>query len=208
MTPIYYITHIQNLALIAAAGALWCDRQVQASGLVPRSIAHGHIKARREAVEVPLPPHGSLADYVPFYFCPRSPMLYAIERGQVPGHAGGQAVIAHLELDANALLTAGLLCIHTDGNAASLPRQFFDSRDGFASLSWDVIRATMWRDTAEDNDRKRRKQAELLVHREVPWAHVIRIGVIDASAAAAVHNALHGQPHQPVVEVRRDWYYT
>jgi hypothetical protein len=208
MTPIYYITHIQNLALIAAAGALWCDRRVQASGLAPRSIAHGQIKARREAVEVPLPPHGCLAEYVPFYFCPRSPLLFAIERGQVPGHTSGQAFIAHLELDADALLTVGLLRIHTDGNAASLPRRFFDSRGGFATLSWDVIRAAMWRDTAEDNDRKRRKQAELLVHGEVPRAYAIRIGVLDASAASAVHNAVHGQPHQPVVEVRRDWYYT
>jgi hypothetical protein len=207
MTPVYHITHIENLPRVAASGAIWCDRCVRESAVATRSIAYGHIKARREGIVVPLPPGGTLADYVPFYFCPRAPMLYAIYRGQVPGIEGGQPRIAHLELDADALIAAGLSCLHTDGNAASQPRRFFASAAGFHGLSWDVIRAGSWHDTPEDNDRKRRKQAEFLVLDSVLWSFVRRIGVMDAAVAAIVHDMLAGLAHRPVVDIRPDWYY-
>jgi hypothetical protein len=207
MTPVYHITHLDNLPRISAAGALWCDRRVRRAAVGPQNIAYGHIKARRETITVPFSPGGTLADYVPFYFCPRAPMLYAIYRGQVPGIEGGQARIAHLELDAEAMLAAGLPCVHTDGNAASQPRRFYASADGLDGLSWAVIRARSWHDTPDDNDRKRRKQAEFLVHDRVPWSFVARIGVMDGAAATAARDMLSGEAHPPVVDIRRDWYY-
>jgi len=207
MTPVYHITHLDNLPRILAAGALWCDRRVRDAQVEIRGIAYGHIKTRREGIVVPMGPGGTLADYVPFYFCPRAPMLYAIYRDQVPGIEGGQSRIAHLELDAEALIAAGLPCFHTDGNAASQPRRFHASADGLLGLSWDVIRSTSWRDTPDDNDRKRRKQAEFLVHDRVDWSFVVRIGVMDAAAAAAARDMLAKQAHRPVVDIRRDWFY-
>ena len=33
---------------------------------------------------VPIGPGGAVSDYVLFYFAPRSPMMYAIHRGNVP----------------------------------------------------------------------------------------------------------------------------
>ena len=83
----------------------------------------------------------------------------------------------------------------------------FPGTSGFADLAWDVIRSRQWADTADDNDRKRRKQAEFLVHNAVPWNAVSRIGVIDATIADTVHALLAGAPHQPAVDVHRDWYY-
>lgn len=207
MTPVWHITHLGNLSSIASSGALCCDRRVREEGHAPQSIAYGHIKRRREQTQVSIAPFGTLSDYVPFYFCPRSPMLYAIHRGQVAGHAGGQQAIVHLELDAEAILAAGHACVHTDGNAASQPLAFHESRFGFAGLSWEVIRSNDWRDTADDNDRKRRKQAEFLVHDHVPWDLVVRIGAFDNAALLAVQQALAGAQHRPAIECRPDWYY-
>lgn len=207
MTDVYHITHVGNLARIAAAGALWSDRRVRDAGLPVQGIAYGHIKRRREAIMVTLAPHGTLADYVPFYFCPRSPMLYALHRNQVPDYSGGQSGVVHLVVDAEAVIAAGYACVHTDGNAASEPRSFHDSRGGFAALSWDVIRSNAWFDTADDNDRKRRKQAEFLVHGELPWRFITGIGVLDATTLTAVQNVLEGTGVCPPVAIRRDWYY-
>lgn len=91
MTPIYHITHGRNLAAIIAAGGLWCDAQIAARGLTPLGIAHQHIKERRKQRIVPCAAGGTLADYVPFYFAPRSPMLYAIHSGYVERYDGGQS---------------------------------------------------------------------------------------------------------------------
>ena len=88
MTDIFHITHIRNLQNIINDGGLWCDRVVSQRNLAHVSIAHQHIKDRRAQKNVPIPPHGVVADYVPFYFAPRSPMLYSISRGNVEGYQG------------------------------------------------------------------------------------------------------------------------
>lgn len=206
MTAIYHITHLDNLPGILAHGELLSDALVRAAGIATTAIAYGHIKQRRERVAVDIPPGGVVADYVPFYFCPRSPMLYAIHGGQVPGYPGGQSQVLHLVADAEQV-AALQPCVHTDGNAASQPRRFFAGASGIADLDWSVINGWSWRDTPDDNDRKRRKQAEFLVWQRLPWAAVMRIGVIDAGIAAAVQGALAGQAHRPAVEVHKDWYY-
>ena len=48
------------------------------------SIGNPDLIAKRAGRVVAIPPGGSLSDYVPFYFTPRSPMLYNI----VTGHNG------------------------------------------------------------------------------------------------------------------------
>ncbi len=47
------------------------------------------IKARRSRRAVPVGPGGVVADYAPFYFAPRSPMMFAIEHGNVPTYSSG-----------------------------------------------------------------------------------------------------------------------
>lgn len=207
MTAIYHITHVDNLPAIIAAGALWSDSKLATVSSKPKNIAHGNIKQRRAKTAVTIPPHGVVADYVPFYFCPRSPMLYALKGGKIEHAAGTQDEIVHLVLDAGALMGAGLACIHTDGNAASQPRNFFSGLSGLATLRWDVIRSWSWKDTADDNDRKRSKAAEFLVHDAVPWGQVQGIGVMTEATQHRVIAALASTAHQPPVTLQPDWYY-
>lgn len=207
MTAIYHITHVDNLPAIVAVGALWSDGRLSAAGMAPKNIAHGNIKLRRAQTPVTLPPHGVVADYVPLYFCPRSPMLYALKGGKVERAAGTQDEIVHLVLDAEALTAAGLACLHTDGNAASQPLRFFEGVSGLTSLRWDVIRSWSWKDTADDNDRKRSKSAEFLVHGAVPWAQVQSIGVMTEDTRARAAAAIASAAHRPPVTLQPDWYY-
>jgi hypothetical protein len=86
--PIYHITPIDNLPGIIKEGGLFCDRDAKKIKFV--SIGHKDIKERRIRKRVPLGRGGVLADYVPFYFAPRSPMLYTINRGNVEGYTRGQ----------------------------------------------------------------------------------------------------------------------
>ncbi|MEN9425273.1 MAG: hypothetical protein RL122_2656, partial [Pseudomonadota bacterium] len=63
--------------------------------------------------------------------------------------------------------------------------------------------------TDEDPDRKRRRQAEFLVHQCVPWACIAGIGVYDAAQQSRVTSILDNAPsiHKPTVKVLRKWYY-
>jgi len=94
------------LAGIINAGGLFCDRAAKNIQFV--SIGHKNIKDRRLRKKVPCGPGGVIADYVPFYFGPRSPMLFTINKGNVVGYTGGQAPIVHLVSSTEAVDAAGL----------------------------------------------------------------------------------------------------
>ena len=64
-----------------------------------KDIAHQNIQTRRSTTEVPVPPCRMLHDYVPCYFAPRSPMLYAIKNGKVEGYPGTQSDIIYSYLN-------------------------------------------------------------------------------------------------------------
>ncbi len=80
---IYHFTDHANLAGIVAAGGLYGDSRMMASGRVFTECAHEGVKNDRRARAVSCPPGGVVADYVPFYYAPRSPMMSAISNGKV-----------------------------------------------------------------------------------------------------------------------------
>ncbi len=93
---IFHITHIQNLSMILKDEGLWCDTERKNRQIQTQGIAYEAIKLRRERRSVPTCKGGFVADYVPFYFAPRSPMLYAIHRGRIENYEDGQEPVIHL----------------------------------------------------------------------------------------------------------------
>ena len=208
MTPLYHITHADNLPRIVADGGLLCVADLRQAGQPAYvDIAHGHIQDRRARKRVPCGPGGTLCDYVPFYFAPRSPMLYAISRGAVAGYVGGQKPIIHLVTEAEAIAQAGLPFVFTDGHAVIQISEFFTDLSDLGKVDWALMAQKYWSDTDEDGDRKRRRQAEFLVHKFLPWETIARIGVNTTTLAGQVQQCLQGVAHKPVVTVERSWYY-
>ena len=88
-----HFTHVDNLRQILADGVLYSD--VLVGSRLRTEVGDRQIKADRRRYPVTCEPGGYPADYVPFYFAPRSPMLYRIARGgvlqrpQVPVSLGG-----------------------------------------------------------------------------------------------------------------------
>ena len=203
MPPIYHITHLQNLERIVADGGLHCDRGAQELKSV--NIGHQHIKERRLNRAVPLEPKGTVGDYVPFYFAPRSPMLYAISRGAVEGYAEGQQPVVYLRSAVEVVQRAGLRFVFTEGHADMDFTDFFDDLKDLDKVDWNLMQARYWHDTNDDPDRKRRRQAEFLVHEFFPWELVSYIGVYDRSIAERVGEIIKGGT--PEVGIQRGWYY-
>ena len=86
---LYHFTHVSNLAAIAAHG-IFCDSNIDESHRLTTDVGQQGIKAGRRLRQVPIVPGGVVADYVPFYFAARSPMLGSIHTGRVPTYSGGQ----------------------------------------------------------------------------------------------------------------------
>ena len=205
MTRIFHITHVENLAGIIDNGGLDCDRQAQNINHV--CIGHRHIKVRRMNRPIPCAPGGTLGDYVPFYFAPRSPMLYSIHRRAVQGYAGGQSPIVHLVSSAEDVQKGGLSFVYTEGHAVISFSKFFTNLADLNKVDWKIMAARYWYDTDADGDRKRRREAEFLVRNQFPWNLIHNIGVYDKNVEARVAQILETVEHKPDVTVERGWYY-
>ena len=142
-----------------------------------------------------------------YYFANCSPMLFTISRGNVAGYNGVQADVIYLVTSVGKIVAGNRPWFFTDGNAADALTEFLTGTERLDTIDWEVIGAKIWRDTSDDPDRKRRKQAEFLVHGSVPWDCFDRIGVIDHRKARRVEEIIAEAKHQPEVVVEPGWYY-
>ncbi len=204
---IYHIVHMDRLASIIADGHLWCDAEIERRKPPGTSIGMNNIKHRR-LYELMLDSHPGLhvGDCVPFYFCPRSVMLFLIhKRNHELDYKDGQQPIIHLESDLYSVVnwanSNGRRWAFTLSNAGS---RFFEDRSDLSRLNeveWSAVGATNWQGQKEG------KQAEFLLENNFPWHLIERIGVINANVYTQVKHILSGAVHIPVVDVKRDWYY-
>lgn len=132
-------------------------------------------------------------------------MLYAISRGAVEGYADGQRPVIYLCSAAESVEEAGLHWVFTEGHADMDYTDFFDDLKDLDKVDWNLMGARYWRDTDEDGDRTRRRQAEFLVHEFFPWELVSYIGAYDRSIAEKAGEIIKGG--SAAVGVERGWYY-
>lgn len=206
-TQVFHITHINNLPSIITDDGLRACADLRSGRENYTDIAHQHIQDRRAQIIVPCGPGGNLHEYVPFYFAPRSPMLYAICKGQVAGYNGKQEEIIYLVSSVQAVEQSELSFVFTDGHATKAFTGFYDDLSRLTEVDWKIMRARHWADTPEDGDRKRRRQAEYLVHRFFPWKLISEIGVSSEQMAEQLIPVLSRHSHQPLVRVQKGWYY-
>lgn len=82
---IFHITHISNLASIITKGCIESDGRRIERGETQTCIGMTEIKRRRLfEIEVSCHPGTKVGEYVPFYFCYRSIMLYILHMGNHP----------------------------------------------------------------------------------------------------------------------------
>ena len=200
---------VANLEVILQRGGIHAPRATPADGLRYRVIHHQSIQTQRADKPVPCGPGGVIHDYVPFYFAARSPMLYAIYKGNVQDYDKGQGAIIYLVSDAQTVAFSGAGFVFTDGHAIVAMSEFFDDLSRLDTVDWSVMRGKMWNDTDRCPDRKRRRQAEFMIHRFCPWPLIRGIAVIDNRIKRQVEGVLDRFPrlHRPIVRVKRGWYY-
>jgi hypothetical protein len=206
---IYHIVHVDRFASIVASGGLNCDERVVRERAAGTTIGMGSIKARRLRSELASQPGLRVGACVPFYFCPRSVMLYVIRQANHPEleYRGGQGPIVHLEADLRNVVAwanqNGRRWAFTLSNAGS---SYFEDRCDLAQLgeiNWEAVAAVDWRAEAV----KEGKQAEFLLEGSFPLELVERVGVLSHAVTLQVAHALPPTESRPVIEIRKDWYY-
>lgn len=161
----WHFTDANNLASIARTRALVSH----SVGVAHVDIADAGIKRDRLSRRVELPdpyPPSVVGDHVPFYFTPRSPMLFRImcERGQDS--------LVFFGVRVGVIAQDGNTWCASNGNARSNFTEFTNDLMTMREfIDMDALSVRSWK-SDEDPDLGRRRQSELLIHRQVPLAAV------------------------------------
>ncbi|MEE9442167.1 MAG: DUF4433 domain-containing protein [candidate division Zixibacteria bacterium] len=206
-TLICRITHYKNLEGILKRGGIYASNFQPNDGIKFYPIHHVDIQNQRSVINVPCGPGGSIHDYVPYYFGPRSPMLFAISKNKVEEYNEGQQPVIYICAYAEDIKDKGLDFVFTDGHAIMAITRFFDDLKDLDKLYWDIIEGKYWFDSEQYPDRCRRRQAEFLVHKFFPLDCVFEIVVIDKHIQKKVNSVLAKHDIDIPVVVKKNWYY-
>lgn len=210
---IYHIVHVDRLTSIVADGCRWSDAAMIGRQGTGTTIGMSAIKERRLSLTIPSHPGIHVGDCVPFYFCPRSVMLYKLHCANDPdlSYRGGQQNIIHLEADLRATVKWAeehqKKWAFTLSNAGAFNFESRSNLDQLDEINWTAVTARKWSGDGIGPALKRAKQAEFLVEGSFAWSLVEQIGVHSQSVAERVEESLKGHSYQPPVKIRSDWYY-
>ena len=202
-TAAFHITDVSNLPAILDQGGLLADDRM--AKLAHTNIGYDHIKQRR-LTEIHVDcchKDPFVGEFVPFYYCPRSVMLFVINGGNTGRPVGCQTTIIHLVCSVGELASLGSDWAISDGNAGAYHALFSNDMAKLDALNWAAIRTSSWKGLTHQ------KQAEFLVKGFVPWSAVKLIGCYDEAAVSTVRSMLISakNQHMPKIEVKREWYY-
>jgi len=200
-----HFTHIDHLPSILADG-LVADSRV--GDRLRHEVGGRGVKDQRRRAAVPLPPGGVVSDYVPFYFAPRSPMMFAIKGGRVPEYGTDTEPLIYLVSTVERLDELGCRMLFTRRNAALRNAEFTDSIGQLdRHVDWALMQERYWKNTDQDGDRRSRRMAECLVPGVVPPAAILHLVTFNARYQANARSILSQADAMIAVRVEPDWYF-
>jgi hypothetical protein len=203
---LFRITHVDNLRWLLNHG-LHCAK---GAAIDPSFVAIGNpdLIDKRTRRIVPIPPGGTLADYVPFYFTPKSPMLLNINTGYNGVVRRPNREIAILVSTCQAMSDSGVSMLFTDRHAyTATARWSGDHADLAGMIDWDILRR---HDFARDDqypDKMERYQAEALAYRHVPPNALLGVACASEAARPTVETSVQAAGSALKVFCRPGWYF-
>jgi ssDNA thymidine ADP-ribosyltransferase, DarT len=215
---IFHITAIDNIASIGSCGELLAKGRLIERSVSHVSIAYENLQERRRQTPVPVEPKGTLHDYVPCHFAPRSPMLLAIHSGNVPGCTHKQHEIAHLVFKVDDIIDAGVSYAFSNYHPVLAHAEFFSDVAALDRIDWPLFfeapapggYCRYWHNRPDLRyiRRKDTRQAEFLAYGSLLTSLVHEIGVYNAAAETRVKAQLKRLRWEVPVRVMAAWYYS
>jgi hypothetical protein len=174
---IFRIEHVDNLDWNLQENALYCRNSDRVNpGYV--NIGDPSLISARAEEPVPIPPGGTLSDYVPFYFTPFSMMMYNIHTGRRVQQRHNSEIIFFVS-SIFKLEEDGLPFIYTDQHAKAANANFFTDPEHLEQIDWDILQRRDFSRTDADPGKQVRYQAEALVYQSVPMSAILHLCCFD-----------------------------
>ena len=164
---IFRVVHVSNVLWILKNGSLHCPNTAEHDPNYV-NIGNADLIAKRSRRIVPIPPGGTLSDYVPFYFTPFSIMMYNIKTGYGGIIRRENRDIAILVSSIHRLTELGLPFVFTNQHAYTADSEFCARVSELDKIDWALLKSRDFKTDDADPGKQRRYQAEALVHQRVP----------------------------------------
>ncbi|MEC9492910.1 type II toxin-antitoxin system toxin DNA ADP-ribosyl transferase DarT [Flexistipes sp.] len=204
---IYHILHIDKLSSVIKDGYLRCDKKISQSPIIGTNIGLNSIKERRRKLKLKSHEDLHVGDCVPFYFCPRSVMLYLVYKGDNPelNYNNGQDYIIHLQADLKRTVEwaeeNNKRWAYTTTNAGSFFFEDMNDLNKLSKIDWEAIESRYWQNCKET------KQAEFLIEDCFPFCLVECIGVYSLQIYQEILEILPAEMQETLLTIKEEWYY-
>lgn len=199
----FRIVHIDNIPHILEYGIVHRED----SNANPHYVSIGDATVINTRTNKQLSDGSYLSDYIPFYFGPRSPMLYNIQNGYGFLQKRKPQEIVYCVLVIQTIIDSELECVFTDGHALDRATKFYEKSD-LSNLdklvSYDDVYSRFWFNQDFLDDRKRRKEAELLIKGSVPRQYIKGFVVFNDEAYQKMLS--FGIPESKIC-LKKEYYY-
>lgn len=202
----YRVTHIRNLPLILENGIVTKNHANASDEYI--HIGNPEIIDVRSTTPVKINGYGNMGEYVPFYFTPKSIMLYNIITGYwhplVPKRNRDEIMVIRCLIENLAQLPRWFF---TDGQGNDMTSNHLNTLSQLNKIDWKSIQQGDFSKSAEDFDRARRYQAEFLVHDQVPIRSIESLNVYDDKAAQYVTEILEQNNINLAVNIQPKYFF-
>lgn len=163
---------------------------------------------KRSRHVVPIPPGGTLSDYVPFYFTPFSIMMYNIHTGYggIPRRANQDIVIFVSSL--RRVHKLNLPFVFTNQHAYAADTDYFGDLANLSQIDWPLLQSRNFKTSDADPGRQLRYQAEALVHRHVPLTALQGVGCHNDAVKQKLQSLIAAAGQTFTVKTTPTWYFS
>jgi hypothetical protein len=203
----YRVCHIDNVPHILEHGLCTKHHPMASQNFI--SIGNPDIINVRDDTRVKIEGYGNIGDYVPFYFTPKSMMLFNIITGfrapLVPKRNKQDVIIVRCLIEKLSQLERFFF---TDGQANVVSiTEHYNNLSHLDKVDWKIIQSADFKNEAGDTDKQRRYQAEFLVYHHVPIEYIESINVYNEIAANFVKTALAKTPLLLPINITPEYFF-
>jgi hypothetical protein len=202
---IFRIIHRDNLRWILENGVHCRNSASFDANYV--NIGNPELIDKRSGRSVPVPPRGTLSDYVPFYFTPYSPMLLNIKTGYGGIRKRANEEIVILVSSLYRLTDLKVPFLFSDRHAYLTSAQFSSDLADLNRIDWPLLRSRNFKRDPEDPGKVERYQAEALVHQCLPVSALLGVGCYTEAMMSAAKKLVAERGLELKVTTTPKWYF-
>lgn len=169
-------------------------------------IGNPELIGKRNGRDISVPPGGTLSDYVPFYFTPRSPMLLNIKTGRHVRQRGNDEIVI-LVSSLPRIQESGLDFLFTDRHAYLQTAEFHSDLARLDRIDWDILQRSDFKRDNDDLGKFERYQAEALIFQHVPVSALLGIACVNDAVAAQLRQQIAAAGSELKVAATPGWFF-